>query len=416
MSYARIHGDSIRFFVDAMNWMFSRGLSRSGEWTDRNTGAWGYNTNYDKYSLIDMDPLNPCSFNTSIATTAHVMHQMDFQVTASIPMNFLAIMNHNAASAQVGFRLAYSTGTISSVGNGTTVGVAATAPIVVLNGTINPDAGATINEDITTGETDWTVTDGSKFTVGELIRAVNTDLDLVEVVKVTNVAANVLTVTRAQQGTTAIIFSTSQNTLARYNVIVPDADGDTIITFPEIDDKRYWAVETIPSDGVMSGTDLQVGAYLVGNYYDMTVAPNLSVKHSFTSDGVKERLTPSGKSLTFAHHLTAGDDAANSAYSPFRRQTYFRRLPGRESWDLNWQGMPDTDIYPSDLQDASPGVFLTDVIGKVGINFLPFIFCINNASTDEGDFLWAKFGQKDFSTSQKAWQWVGFPLKITQQF
>ena len=413
MSYSRVHGEGLRLYIDSMNWMFSRGLPRSTEWADRNTGDWAYNSaaKDNKYTLIDMNPMKQCSFNTSAQQTGHILHEMDFQVTAANPIRHLAIMNHNAAEANVAFRLVHHTSLITTEGAGTTVGSAAVPPVAVLNGTINPVTGATLAEALDTTETGIDVSDGTLFTVGELILI--TYISSNEVVKVTGIAGNTLTVTRAQQGTSGTSFPTGI-AVKRYNVVEPATDGDTIITFPEIDDAKYWAIETIPSDGVMTSTDLEIGSYQIGNYHDFAIAPDLSVKHAFIQSGVKTRETPAGKQLTFAHHLSNND--STDGYSPFRSTTYFRRMIGKEQWSLTWKGTDDTNVYPEDLRTPRSGQLLGDFIHHVAINFLPFILCTDKDSTLQGDYMWSILDQKSFETMQKSWKWLGFSLKIIQKF
>jgi len=411
MSYNRLHGDSIRVYPDSMNWLFSRGLSR-GEFDDKNTGAWDYNTGHDKYKLIDLNPTSPCSFNTSAGTTAHIMHQMDFQVTSSNPINFLKIMGHNADTAQVGFRVAYSTGAFTNPGDGTTVGGLGSGVTAVLNGTVSPESGQVLDEDIAVSETEWDVTDGTVFTVGELLYLKN-GLDIEEVVKVTGIAGDTLTVDRAVLG--ADTTHDAADIIYRYNLIVPEGDGDTILVFTEIDDKRYWCIETVPIDGEMSATDLEIGSYQLGAYYSFPVAPDLNVKAGFMMDGVKTRTSPAGKDFTFAEYLSANDGV--DTYAPYRRGTYFRRMVGKQFFDLTWAGMDDSNIYPQDMQAPDDSrVLLSDFIRKVGLNYLPFTLALDEDSGDESDYLWCKVNQKDFTTTQKAWQWSGFPLRFIQQF
>ena len=418
MSYSRVHGDGLRLYIDSMNWMFSRGLPRSTEWTDRNTGAWAWNAaaKDNKYSLIDANPMKAASYNSSLNPTGHMMHEMDFQVIADNPIRHLAIMGHNAVDAEACFRLCYDTSVISAAGAGTTVGSSATPPVVVLNGTINPDTGISLTEDISGGETDWDVDSGAAFTEGELILAINTVIELQEVVKVTGIAGNTLTVTRAQQGTAAIIFFASDCELRRYNVVEPATDGDTIISFSEVSNKRFWAIEVIPSDGAYHGSkDLEVGSYQIGNYHDFAIAPDLNVNHGFIQEGVNTRQTPAGRQITFAHHLSNND--STDEYSPFRyNDDYFRRMVGKEQWAMTWKGDDDVNVYPSDISAMTSGSLLEDLILKTGINFLPFILCTNNSSTDEGDYMWAILDQASFETLQKSWQWVGWSLKFIQKF
>jgi len=414
MSYSRAHGDGLRLYIDAMNWLFSRGVSRAGEWTERNTGAWAYNAaaKDNKYTLIDMNPMKPCSFDTSANPAGHIMYQADLQVAAGMPIKQLAVMGHNAASAQACFRLAHNTSIISAVGAGSTVGTVATQPVSVLNGTVSPASGATLGEDINTVETVWTVSNGLLFTVGELLW-VKEDANN-EVVKVVSIATNDLTVTRAQQGTIAGEFQTGV-IVKRYNVIQPTTDGDLILTFPEQDDQRYWAIEIIPSDGAFSTTDLEIGSIQIGDYHDFNIAPDLTVSHGFMQEGVKTRNTPAGRQITFAHHLSNNDSP--ESYAPFRfNDDYFRRMTGKEHWDMTWKGDDDTKIYPADISAPGSGSLVADFILKTSINFLPFILCTNTGSTDEGDYMWTKLDQSAFDTLQKAWQWTGFSLKFLQKF
>ena len=414
MSYSRAHGTGLRVFIDAMNWLFSRGVART-EWVDHNTGSWSYNSaaKDNKYTLIDMNPLKKASFNTSASQQGHIMHGMDFQVTSNMPLNFLAIMNHNAYEAEACFRLAYDSVGVNVPGAGTTIGSAASPPVTVLNGTLNPASGATLAEGVDFSETEIDVSDGTKFTVGEYILI--TYIAAKEVMKVLSIAANTLTVLRGQQGTGSTAFPSGTGIL-RYNVVYPAENGDTIIIFDEVDNARYWGIEVIPSDGAYHFiADLTIGAYLIGKYHDFTIAPDLSVNHGFIQEGVKTRKTPAGRQLTFAHNLSNND--STDEYSPFRsNDDYFRRMIGKEFWNLTWKGDEDTNIYPSDTSTPSSGSLLGDFIHHVSINFLPFIFCSDNDSTLKGDYLWGILDQDSFETMQKAWQWCGFKLKIIQKF
>jgi len=224
-----------------------------------------------------------------------------------------------------------------------------------------------------------------------------------------------LTVTRAQQGTSGLSFP-SNATLTRYNVVEPATDGDTIITFTEVNDARHWAIETIPSDGVMTSTDLGIGSYQIGNYHDFAIAPDLSVKHAFIQSGVKTRETPAGRQLTFAHYLSNNDSTEDYGYSPFRNIFYIRRMIGKEQWSLTWKGTDDTNVYPEDLGTPGSGQLLGDFIHHVAINFLPFILCTDKDSTLQGDYMWSILDQNSFETMQKSWRWVGYSLKFIQKF
>lgn len=400
MSYNRLHGDSLRFYIDSINWLISRGVART-EWEDKNTGAWDYNTGvYDnKYSLIDMNPMRQATFDES-GTEAHIMHQMDMVVSAANPINFLAVMNHNGGDAAMGFRIAYNSSAFTNPGDGTTI----VNPVAVLNGSVNPLA-TTTTEDISIGETLWDVDDGGAVSVGELLLVGS------EVIKVTSISVNTLTVARAQQGTSEATYLTNA-LIRRYGVIVPDDDGDTILTFDQVTSgHRYWCIETIPIQTGSAGyqADPEVGAYVVGNYHDIAVAPDLDVRTGFLQEGVNIRRTPSGKELAFAHSLSANDGTGK--YAPFRYNAVYQRRPtGRQTFNMKWQGMPDTNIYPEDLANiVNGGDLYSDVIRKLSINYLPFILSLDSDGDLAGDHNFVRLDQESFEAIQKAWQWNGIP-------
>jgi hypothetical protein len=93
MSYGRVNKP--RFFVDTVNWLASRGWSKEDEIT-LESGDW--NDGHTKYQLFDLNPLNVCSFNSDGETTEIVIN-IDTTVTGNLPMDFVAIMNHNLYDA-----------------------------------------------------------------------------------------------------------------------------------------------------------------------------------------------------------------------------------------------------------------------------------------------------------------------------
>jgi len=87
-----------RFYTDIVNFLMSRGLEQDGNF-DVITGSnlIGVQTGSEA-ELFDMRPLNKVDFNTSAATSDHVLVNIDTQST-STKKSFVAILNHNMASA-----------------------------------------------------------------------------------------------------------------------------------------------------------------------------------------------------------------------------------------------------------------------------------------------------------------------------
>ncbi|MEA3430195.1 MAG: hypothetical protein U9R08_02900 [Nanoarchaeota archaeon] len=96
------------------------------------------------------------------------------------------------------------------------------------------DEGEYVNSTITTTTTDWTVSDGTAFTVGKYYRIVN------EIIKVTAINGNVLTVTRAQKGTTARPYSAGMWMFFEEEELTTDANGETDRIWMY---KRSWKVD-----------------------------------------------------------------------------------------------------------------------------------------------------------------------------
>jgi len=87
-----------RFYADHINFLMSRGIGQDGNF-DVITGSnlIGVQTGSEA-ELFDMRPLNKVDFNTSAATSDHVLINIDTQST-STKKSFVAILNHNMASA-----------------------------------------------------------------------------------------------------------------------------------------------------------------------------------------------------------------------------------------------------------------------------------------------------------------------------
>ena len=87
-----------RFYPDLINFLLNRGVSQGGNF-DVETGSnlIGIQTGTES-ELFDMKPLNKVDFDTSAATSDHVLINIDTVVPTS-KKSFVAILNHNMVSA-----------------------------------------------------------------------------------------------------------------------------------------------------------------------------------------------------------------------------------------------------------------------------------------------------------------------------
>jgi len=134
-----------------------------------------------------------------------------------------------------------------------------------LNDVYRPQGG-TLAEDLDTVETAVDVVDGTKFTTGQLIQAG----DSPEVMKVTGITANTLTVTRGYGGSTATAVTTG----AAIKVIAKPApggsyQGDDLGVHP-VPDFNY--TQIFRADAIVPGDVLKTPQYGVSNELDRQVS------------------------------------------------------------------------------------------------------------------------------------------------
>ena len=88
-----------RFYVDWISHLLARGVPQNGNFDVYTTGSnkIGIQTGTEA-ELFDMKPLNKVDFNTSDATSDHVLINIDTNSTYP-KQSFVAILNHNMASA-----------------------------------------------------------------------------------------------------------------------------------------------------------------------------------------------------------------------------------------------------------------------------------------------------------------------------
>jgi len=125
-----------RFYTDIVNFLMSRGLGQDGNF-DVITGSnlIGVQTGSEA-ELFDMRPLNKVDFNTSAATSDHVLVNIDTQST-STKKSFVAILNHNMASAdaKVLIKASNTESHVQAVNMGSATAMSNTADVV--NGDIS---------------------------------------------------------------------------------------------------------------------------------------------------------------------------------------------------------------------------------------------------------------------------------------
>jgi len=202
--------------------------------------------------------------------------------------------------------------------------------------------------------------------------------------------------------------------------VTPSYDGSTIVTFSESSDK-FWGIQF---EGSNSGsfdttTDFSVGCILIGEYYDMPHAPDLSVKRSIVFDSV--RLNESVGGQRYSNMTSFGRSVSSTSKSPFSTPTNNVNVyGGRLAYDLNFSYLNSSDIMPDEYREQ--GVYdsvLDDIWNKTNGRHLPFIFSIDKDSTGtdaESEHIFARFAQDSLDMTQVAPDVFDVSMTIEEEF
>ncbi len=218
----------------------------------------------------------------------------------------------------------------------------------------------------------------------------------------------------AAQGTTA----TTTGVLNYVDFETPiAADGDTIFTFTEVSNARYWLLDIYPDDlpGDTFDADITIGSIMLGKYYDMPVCADLNVTPFYDYGGNVVTETEGGNKNGSASWITNND--TTGTYAPFTSLTYFRRQAGRKGFKLSWSYLSDSDIVPTDNGVSAGADFVSNVTNKLAGNLLPFVFTHDSTSTTAGDYMLARLENEMLETPVMAWQKVSLAnITVLQEF
>ena len=352
-----------RFYPDLINFFLNRGVAQDGSFDVTATGGSGDTAtrgiqNGTEAELFDMKPLNKVDFDTTGDPNSQVLITLDLQGTYK--KSYIAILNHNLSSAS--------------------------GKIRIFAGDEASDITAVDGANAETGDISW-----GSVTVTEVVNADNRTAD-------------------------------GDN---KSFVIEPAADGSTIFTFPE-SALRYWAIQFegggsgAAKDENWGGTDLFVGGIMIGEYYDMPHAPDLSVKRSIQFDG--NDVLESAGGQRFSNQNYYGRQVSSTTLSPFATNQYARNLyGGRIVYDMNFSYLNSTDVMPTEYHthNVTDDSVVDDIWNKTGGSHIPFIFsCDKDSEGDnaESEHIFARFGQNSLDMTQVANDVWNIKMRIEEEF
>ena len=356
-----------RFYLDRISYLLSRGAASTAfAVTDTDAGNFigdSLMTTGSTAELFDMRPLNKVTFNTSSDTGAHVLVTID-TLSPGSKKSYIAILNHNLAS---------------SVGK-----------IRIFAGDESSDVTAIDGANADTANITWA------------------DDTLTEVV-------NADTTTAASDDKSV--------------VIEPASDGSTIVRFAE-QTNRWWGIQFegnttntgVATNGTWGSTNLFVGCIMIGEYFDMPNAPDLAVKRSIAFDKVSIQESLGGQ--RYSNTTSFGKTTSSTTKSPFlgTNTAMYNIHGGRTSYDMNFSYLNATDLMPDEVQfDNSDDNVIVDIWNKTNGSALPFIFSIDNSSSEEGthgetQHLFARFAQDSLDMTQVANDVWNMSMRIEEEF
>ena len=202
------------------------------------------------------------------------------------------------------------------------------------------------------------------------------------------------------------------------NIFTPATDGDSIITFDTADTNRHLMVQFEGDSTFSSSNDLKIGCILIGEYFDMPLAPDMKVTRavSFGNDIME---TPSGRRFSQAKWLEGNQSSTTQSGQPFKSAgtPTHQRFGGRTKFDMNFSFLSDDDLTTSDIStDSATDSFYNMVWNRTGGSHIPFVFTPDGSSTTNGDYIFARFGQDEWASQQVASNVYSTALSVIEEF
>ena len=225
----------------------------------------------------------------------------------------------------------------------------------------------------------------------------------------------------------AEVVNADSITVASNQIVVdPATDGTTLLTYTYNDpaedvSNRYMGIqfEGASGSGAFSA-DLKIGGIMVGEYFDMPHAPDLSVKRSIIYDKVKIQESAGGQRYGIASNL--GRTGASTTLSPFNTGDHGAyTMGGRMAYDMNFSYLASTDVMPNeyDYREWADDAVVLDVWNATNGPHIPFIFSVDNSSTGdnaESEHIFARFAQDSLDMTQVAHNFWNVKMRIEEEF
>ena len=245
----------------------------------------------------------------------------------------------------------------------------------------------------------------------------------------TNPDYELLILTRGWSEAGWVWIATGETGLVNYENQRPEHGGFTLATYNDNDTVTGDKIQADMRYGT-DGVDLRLGSYLYGTFYDMPVAPDLSLSMEHDYSGIRKTTSMSGASFSNANWSSPpkwGDKEA------WQLGDFPRPYSGRRIWDLSFSYVSDSDLEPRNYTgttEATPpqqgdANWFENVLNYT-MGHLPFIFQPNKDAaytwTDEDpahiteipEFAICRFDMDSFTREQVAPGVYNIKIKIKE--
>ena len=179
----------------------------------------------------------------------------------------------------------------------------------------------------------------------------------------------------------------------------PAKNGWSLATFADntasSNNNRYWRIVIEPSSSNYTA-NIKIGAILFGEVISLPNSPDLQIKKQFLFEGVTKQNSIGGQTYATAQYLSGADWFLDPfSLSATRTTPNPSRKTGRQSLNMKFSYLADTDVYPETLYSIDKIIegndFTTNILHKTHGGMLPFLFQYDDTLTDgEDSFLWCR--------------------------
>ena len=233
-------------------------------------------------------------------------------------------------------------------------------------------------------------------------------------------------VTVASNGCTRLINAAVD---ADADYVDPANNGWTLITWADNSDanNQYKRITIEDDSGGTSNfdQDVQIGAIIMGEYISWPVNPRLEVGFDIDYDGTDIVTSAGGGTFANTSYLGSPTWAKTNPWALATAATENQdsaesRHYGRRKWNMDFSYIADTSLFSQNMHLSAGMIDGSDLYSQfyhksLG-SHLPFLFTIDEDSTDEGDYGLYRLTNGGLQSTQQAFRFWNTKLNLIEHW